>query len=66
MWTLFVISFVYATPDELELRYTRYKEFDSEWNCNIALEKLEKTFEDGEVATCYQTERSRADINGIY
>lgn len=65
MWTLFVISIVFATDKELELRYTRYKEFNSQWDCNNAANKLEKTFKSGEVAMCHQTSK-KLDPYGLY
>jgi hypothetical protein len=57
MWTLFVISIVYANDKEVDLRYVRYKEFDTLWECSIAADKLEKTFNSKEISICYQTSR---------
>ena len=66
MWTLFVISMVYATETQMEAKITRYKAYSSQWDCNNALEELEKEFKMGETAMCYQTSRPEPSPNIIY
>jgi len=57
---------VYATGDQAVTKVTRFKEFHSQWDCNIALEKLEKEFEMGETAMCYKTGRTIPKLDSIY
>lgn len=52
MWTLWVISFVFATADEMDVRVTRYAEYEHAWQCENAWRLLNYEFENGEEAFC--------------
>jgi hypothetical protein len=66
MWTLFVLSIVYATDTELDMRYTRYAEFENLWDCNITKEELEKEFKMNEIAICYQIGNPIPSLDTLY
>jgi hypothetical protein len=56
MWTLWIISFVFATDDTMEPRVTRYAEYQEAWQCEDAWRKLNYKFENGEMAFCTSEE----------
>jgi hypothetical protein len=63
MWTLFVIS---MSPYMDEPKVTRYEEYTSQWNCNIALDELEQEFSYNEKALCMQTGKTIPNIDTLY
>lgn len=63
MWTLFVISVVMGSP---EVKVTRYREYDSQWNCNIALDELDREFTEGEKAICLKTGIAAPTLDSLY
>ena len=49
MWGLFVVTLL---PQIDDAKVTRYAEYESEKACAVAMFKLDKTFETGELAYC--------------
>ena len=52
MWTLWIVSIVFATADMAEYKYTRYDEFNSKLECQVAWHKITTDFTQGEAAFC--------------
>ena len=66
MWVLFVLSIVYATDTEMEMRATRYGEYESLWICNNEKDELEKEFKMNETAICHQIGNPVPGIDTLY
>lgn len=52
MWTLWIVSVVFATADMTEYKYTRYAEFETKQSCQIAWYEITSEFTQDEVAFC--------------
>lgn len=64
MWALFVITLLYEIDDA---KVTRYGEYDSLWDCNNELNKIEKEgLGDYTMALCAQIGPVEPSPNVIY
>lgn len=52
MWTLLIISFVFATDDEMDVRVTRYADYATAQECQAAWYKVTSEFTQDETAWC--------------
>jgi hypothetical protein len=52
MWTLLVLSYVYATDDIVEPRVTRIAEYEYAWQCQDAWRELSYDLPPTETAWC--------------
>ena len=52
MWTLLIVSMVFATADEMEVKVTRYGEYSTALECQQAWYKVTSEFTQDEIAFC--------------
>ena len=52
MWTLLIVSMVFATADTMEPKVTRIAEFETKQECYVEWYKLTSEFTQGETAWC--------------
>ena len=52
MWTLLIVSMVFATADEMEVKVTRYADYATAQECQAAWYKVTSEFTQDETAWC--------------
>ena len=52
MWTLLIVSMVFATADEMEVKVTRYGEYATALECQQDWYKVTSEFTQDEIAFC--------------
>jgi len=55
MWTLWIISFVFATDNTIEPKITRYADYQEAWQCENGWREVSMEFTQGEIAFCKET-----------
>jgi hypothetical protein len=56
MWTLLIVSMVFATDDTIEPRVTEYSKYETKQECFVEWYKVSSEFTQGETAWCEGTD----------
>ena len=56
MWTLFIVSMVFATDDTIEARVTEYGRYETKQECFVEWHKVSSEFTQDETAWCEETD----------